>query len=449
MVSILVGIIIGWIFGVPVLTSFYGLPDQTEAGDIAMMMWREHIRYIGVGTMLVAGLWTLIVLIKPIMQSLITSFQSLKKAKDANTISIRTERDIPINYVFWGLILLLVPIFIFISLAIIPADADISHSFRTTLAAVGSLYILFGGFIFCSVAAYFAGLVGSTNTPVSGLLVAALCILCMIFLALFNMNAGIEGRELLGVILGVGSTVIIGAGIAIANDTMQDLKVGQMLGATPWKQQWMLILGVLIASFVIPPILDLLYHAYGIGGAFPRPDMDKSQMLAAPQAGLMADVAQGVYAHNLQWSMIIIGAIIAFLCMIIDKALKPYGARLPVLAVGLGIYLPLDSSFPLVIGGFLSYIVQLRLYKRYPLNKSGAESKNLAQHKHRGLTLACGIVAGASVMGVVLAIPFAIKQSSNALNIMPDNLASVASAMSLIVTFLLCAWIYRVVMKKV
>jgi putative OPT family oligopeptide transporter len=271
----------------------------------------------------------------------------------------------------------------------------------------------------------------------------------MAFLAFFNLNGGIQGRELLGVILGVGCTVIIGAGISIANDTMQDLKVGQMLGATPWKQQLMLMLGVLIAAFVIPPILDLLYNAYGIGGAFPRPDMDKSQMLAAPQAGLMAAVAQGVYAHNLEWTMIIIGAIVAFICMIIDKIIKPYGARLPVLAVGLGIYLPVDSSMPLVIGGILSYIVQLQLNKRFPLNKSGDEPKMMTKHKHRGLTLACGIVAGASVMGVVLAIPFAIKQSSNALNIMPDNLESLASVLSLIITFILCAWIYRVVMRKV
>ena len=448
-VSIFVGIILGWIIGIPVLTNFYGLPPVENASDIAIAMWRKHIRYMGVGTMLVAGLWTLVVLIKPIMQSLSTSIQSLRTSKnDTNRLIPRTERDIPISYVFWGLLLLLIPIFIFITLHIIPEDAGISQSFRTVLTAMASLYILFGGFVFCSIAAYFAGLVGSTNTPVSGLLVAALCILCMIILALFNMNGGIEGKATLGMILGIGSTVIIGAGIAIANDTMQDLKVGQMLGATPWKQQWMLILGVLIAAFVIPPILELLYNAYGIGGVFPRPDMDASQMLAAPQAGLMAAVAEGVYTNNLEWMMISIGAIIAFICMIIDKILKPYGARLSVLAVGLGIYLPLDSSFPLVIGGVLSYIVQLRLHQQFPLNKSGAESKTLTQHKHRGLTLACGIVAGASVMGVLIAIPFAIKQSSNALNIMPVYLEPVAGVASLIVTFLLCVWIYRVVMKR-
>lgn len=449
-ISIFVGIVIGWLIGVPILSLTYGLPDLPNASDMAMALWRQHIRYIGVGAMLVAGLWTLVLLIKPIMQSIAMSVNSLKKTKNStDKLILRTERDIPITYVFWSLIILLIPIFIFITLSVIPADADISSSFRTVLAAFGSLYILFGGFIFCSVAAYFAGLVGSTNTPVSGLLVASLCILCMIFLAFFNMNGGIEGRELLGVILGVGCTVIIGAGIAIANDTMQDLKVGQILGATPWKQQFMLILGVLIAAFIIPPILDLLYNAYGIGGAFPRPDMDKSQMLAAPQAGLMAAVAQGVYAHNLEWTMIIVGAIIAFICMIIDKVIQPYGMRLPVLAVGVGIYLPLDSSFPLVLGGVLSYIVNMHLNKQYPTNKSGNEPKTMTKQKHRGLTLACGIVAGASVMGVILAIPFAIKQSSNALNIMPDNLESLASILSLMVTFILCAWIYRAVLKKV
>ncbi len=448
-ISMLVGVILGWIAGIPAITWFFGLPATADtASDIAMIMWRSHIRYIGVGTMLVAGLWTIFTLIKPITQSILTSVDSIKNVKKMGRQSIiRTERDIPIQYVFWGLILLLIPIFLFISLSIIPQHSDISHNFRIVLSAFGAIYILLGGFVFCSIAAYFAGLIGATNTPVSGLLVASLCILCMLFLALFGINGGIEGKELLGVILGVGSTVIIGAGIAIANDTMQDLKVGQMLGATPWKQQVMLILGVIAAAFVVPPILDLLYNAYGIGGVFPRPGMDKSQMLAAPQAGLMAAVAQGVYAHNLQWSMISLGAVIAVICMVIDQILKQFGGRLPVLAVGVGIYLPLDSSVPVIIGGVLSHIVYVKLNKRYPIKKVGNENV-ITQHKHRGLTLACGIVAGSSIMGVLLAIPFALKQSSNALKIMPDHLHYLASFFGILVTVLLCGWIYRVVMKE-
>lgn len=447
-ISLLIGVLLGWVIGVPSVTAIFGMPDVNDANAIAITMWRAHIRYMGVGTMLIGGLWTLVTLLKPIGHSLSASFATLRDAKiNGKKETLRTERDIPVNYVFWSVIALLIPIFLLISFSIIPADTEISQSFRVILAAFTTIYVLVGGFVFCSISSYFAGLIGSTNNPVSGLLVSSLLILCMLLLAIFSFVGGIKGNELLGAVLAIGSTVIIAAALAISNDTMQDLKVGQMLGATPWKQQLMLIIGVVVSALVIPPILDLLYNAYGIGGVFPRPDMNPANMLAAPQAGLMATVAQGVYAHNLEWSMIIVGAVIAVICVIIDENLKRYGTRLPVLAVGVGIYLPLDSSVPVIIGGLLAYLVQTRLNKRYRASKAGSEKK-IAQHKHRGLLLACGIVAGSSIMGVVLAIPFALKQSSDALKVMPDNLHSLAGILGLFVTFCLCAWIYRVVMKE-
>lgn len=445
-ISLLVGIFIGWIAGIPILTWIYGLPNIDSANDIAIHTWRSYVRYIGVGTMLVGGLWTLFTLLKPIMQGLSTSFASIREAKKPGSVAaIRTERDIPMSYVFWATLLLLIPIFLLIIYSMIPDNSIVSHSFRNVLAAFCAIYVLIGGFVFCSVSAYFAGLIGSTNTPVSGLLVSSLLILCLILLSFFTLNGGIEGREMLGVALAIGSGVIIASAIAISNDTMQDLKVGQMVGATPWKQQLMLVLGVIVAAFVVPPILDLLYNAYGIGGVFPRPGMNKEHMLAAPQAGMMAAVAQAVYAHNLEWPMIITGAIIATIGIVIDSILKRQGLRLPVLAVGLGIYLPLDSSVPVVLGGFLSCLVQYRLNKLYP--RTAPESK-IARHQNRGLLLACGIVAGASIMGVLLAVPFAIKQNSDALKLMPDQFHSLAGLLSIVVTFCLCVWIYRVVMRK-
>jgi putative OPT family oligopeptide transporter len=165
--------------------------------------------------------------------------------------------------------------------------------------------------------------------------------------------------------------------------------------------------------------------------------------LAAPQAGLMAAVAQGIFNHNLEWTMINTGIGVAILCVIIDEYLKKRGHRLPVLAVGLGIYLPLDSSVPLVIGGFLSYFIMRSINKRYV---DQPEKKQTAIQK--GLLLCCGLVAGASVMGVLLAIPFALKQSAEALSIMPANLAYLAGPGGLLVTILLCLWIYRVVIKR-
>lgn len=445
-ISLLVGVIIGWAAGVPILTWVFGMPNMADANDIAMTVWRSHIRYMGVGTMLIGGLWTLVTLIKPIVHGLAASFDSVRKAKiDGAEKPLRTERDIPMNYVFWAILLLLIPIFILIFCSIIPATTDISRNFRAVLSLFSTIYVLVGGFVFCSISAYFAGLIGSTNNPVSGLLVSSLLIMCLILLAFFGLHGGISGNEMLGVVLAIGSTVIIASALAISNDTMQDLKVGQMVGATPWKQQVMLVLGVIVSALVMPPILDLLFNAYGIGGVFPHPNMNKLQMLPAPQAGLMATVAQAVYTHNLEWSMIITGAVIAVICIIIDEILKKRGSRLPVLAVGVGIYLPLDCSVPVILGGVLAYIVQKRLFSRY---RRPEDEAKISSHRHRGLLLACGIVAGASIMGVVLAIPFAIKQSSDALKIMPDSLHGIAGLLSIFVTFLLCVWIYRVVMKS-
>ncbi len=447
--SLLVGIFIGWLAGVPVLSWIYGIPDAESANQMAMIIWRDHIRYMGVGTMLVGGLWTLCTLFKPVISSMaasITSLRDIRLGKKAE--SLRTERDIPIHYVFIGAAILLVPIFFLISYAIIPSEFDISNNLRFFLSGFSTLYILFGGFVFCSIMAYFAGLIGSTNSPVSGLLVSALLVLCLIFMAFFSFTGITENaKEMIGTVVAIGSLVVIGAALSISNDTMQDLKVGQIVGATPWKQQVMLILGVVVSAFVIPPILQLLYNAYGIGGVFPRPGMNPAQMLAAPQAGLMATVAKGAFSHQLEWSMIGTGALIAVVCVVIDEILKKrFGTRLPVLAVGLGIYLPLDSSVPVVIGGVLAYIIQLRLNRIYHRGRSEDEVK-VNSHRHRGLLLACGIVAGASLMGVALAIPFAIKESSDALRIMPEHLMSFAGILSIFVTLIMCAWIYRVVLK--
>lgn len=446
-ISFLVGITIGWLAGVPILSWYLGIPDAQTATDAVTVIYRSHIRYIGVGTMLVGALWTLCTLVKPISQSIIASFISLKKTQiQGNKNILRTERDIPINYTVWGILFLLIPIFILLSNYIAPAHSEINHLFHLIICGFSAIYVIIGGFLFCSISAYFAGLIGSSNTPVSGLLVSALLILCLLILAFFSSIGGIQGKEAFGIILAIGTCVILSVGVAISNDTMQDLKVGQIVGATPWKQQVMLILGVVVSAFVVPPILDLLYNAYGIGGVFPHPGMSKTQMLSAPQAALMATVAEAVYTHHLAWAMILLGAGIAVICIIIDEILKQFGTRLPVLAVGLAIYLPMNTTTPVVIGGLLSHLINLKLQKSYKGRRAEKEIK-IAAHRHRGLLLMCGIVAGASIMGVILAFPFAIKQSSDALKLMPDQYMSLAGIFSIIVTIILCAWVYRMVKK--
>jgi putative OPT family oligopeptide transporter len=230
---------------------------------------------------------------------------------------------------------------------------------------------------------------------------------------------------------------------------MQDLKVGQVVGATPWKQQAMLVLGVLVTAFAVPPIMNLLYNAYGMGGVFPHPGMNPAQMLAAPQAGMMATVANGVYTHVLEWNMILIGMGIALVCIFADEMLrKNWNTRLPVLAVGLGIYLPMNTTIPVVIGGVLSWLIQMRLSRMYRNGSAQQREAKCSPHRHRGLLLSCGIVAGASITGVIVAIPFVIKQSSDALKIMPDALQYLSAPLSIAVIAAMCVWIYWAVMKK-
>lgn len=448
--SLLLGVTIGWLAGVPLLSLAYGLPDADSAHKIAMLIWKSEIRYIGVGTMLVGGLWTLCTLLKPVGQSIATSLQAVWDVKNnKNTNVLRTERDFPIHYVFIATALLLIPIFLLIAQTIIPPHEFMSTGFRNFLAGFSTIYILIGGFAFCSISAYFAGLIGSTNNPVSGLLVSALLIICLAFTVFFSFTTwDAQTKEMIGAIAAIGSMVVIGGALAISNDTMQDLKVGQIVGATPWKQQLMLIFGVVVTSFVVPPILELLYNAYGIGGVFPREGMNPAQMLAAPQAGMMATVAKGVFSHNLNWTLIGIGALVAVVCIIVDEILKRnYGLRLPVLAVGIGIYLPLDSSVPCILGGLLSYLVHYRLTGLFNRGHITDLAK-LNHHRHRGLLLACGLVAGASLVGVILAIPFAISQNTDVLKIMPESLVSMVGILSLIVTFALCGWIYNYVLRK-
>ncbi len=450
-ISFIVGITIGWLAGVPILSAWYGLPSVGDATSFAMDVWKSHIRYIGVGTMLVGGLWTLCTLFKPIARSIAASFATLRTRHTSTNqpSSLRTERDIPIHYVLWGIVLMLVPLFLLITHSIIPTAPGLSHTFHVVIAGFTVFYILFGGFLFCSISSYFAGLIGSSNTPVSGLLISSLLIFCLALLAIFSLTTGISGHELFGTLLGIGSSVVICVALAIANDTMQDLKVGQIVGATPWKQQAMLVFGVLISSFVVPPILDLLYQAYGIGGVFPHPGMNPSQMLAAPQAGLMATVAKGVYTNHLEWNMIITGAVIAFLCIGVDEFVKKHwNTRLPVLAVGLGIYLPMNATVPVVIGGLLSWLVQTRLRRTYRHLPTEQAIKASSPHRHRGLLLACGLAAGGSIMSVLLAIPFAMKQSSDAMKIMPDHLQHLAGFLSIAVIVILCFGMYYTVMRR-
>lgn len=446
--SILLGVFLGWIIGVPVLTTIYGIGTDQSVIQIAMQMWSEHIRYIGLGAMMVGGLWAIVSLLKPIAKGINTSIKSVIEAKKNGGANIpRTDRDLSIITVFWFILLTLCPIYLLVEHFASAGSLHLGGLTVHLLSLTSVVVIMTLGFALASVCGYFAGLVGSSANPLSSMALISLIVVSFVILLFLHGGVNIANDKLLGIAaaaVAIVITAIIACAACICNDTIQDLKAGQMVGATPWKQQLMLILGVLVAALCIPLILQLLFDAYGLAGVMPHPGMDPSQMLLAPQAGLMAAIVQGIFTHSTQWNMIMIGGVIAVIVLIIDEKVKHRGWRLPVLAVGIGIYLPVDTSMSLVLGGVLSYIVERKLTRKYDQH---SDEYKLAHQA--GLLLACGLVAGAAIMGVVLAIPFAVKGNSNVLSLMPANYAYLSGLFGFIVTTALCLWFgMRVIRHK-
>jgi putative OPT family oligopeptide transporter len=449
--STLLGVSIGWIIGIPIFSSLHPLLANETPENLAMTIWQTDIRPIGVGTMLIGGLWTMALLIKPIMQGLHSSFSSLKTIKTKGYAALpKHERDIPIHYTLVLLAILIIPLgFLLLHFITHPALSLGLHLQIATLI-FGIIFTLVASFFFSSVCGYFAGLIGSSQSPISGVSLSVLLLASLLLLGLFHWAPGFT-QNTTHLLEGEGLAIIIGTLVsstcAITNDTIQDLKAGQIVGATPWKQQVILILGVIVSALVLAPTLELLFNAYGIGGISPPGrHMDPAQMLSAPQATLMASLVRGAFNHNLPWGLISIGFVVAILCILADRFLQPRGMRLPVLAVGLGIYLPLDTSSALIFGGLASYVVERGLKKR----RIATQMKNSADDsaRQRGLTLACGLVAGACLMGVALAIPFTLAQSTDVLRIMPPNFTTVARLLGLLSTVGILSWVYRTVCQR-
>jgi len=446
--AMLVGLVLVWIIGMPILTHFYGLPAADSYFDMAMVMRADHIRFIGVGTMLLGGTWTMATLIKPIVLGVTASVRAFKESQGSKLSSsniLRTERDIPINYVIIGTIALSIATF-FLLLHLFNFDVSIiSNSMRYGLSAFALLFILIAGFFIASVCAYLSGLVGITNNPLSGLLIICVLISSLALLPILSQVAHNPEVLKVGMAITLITTAVVAAVVIISGENIQDLKAGQMVGATPWKQQVMLLIGMLVAACVIGPVLELLFQAYGIGGVFPRAGMDPTAMLAAPQAGLMTAIAQGAFGHSLPMIDLTIGIGIALVAIFVDEYLKRRGKRLPILAIGIGIYLPPDITSAVIIGGILNFICKKVITRR----QTTKENPEVLEKAFEGSTLiACGLVAGAALMGVILAIPFVIKGSADALSLVSAGFMPVATVLSLITTIGLCIWLYRITCNK-
>ncbi|MDP4820611.1 MAG: oligopeptide transporter, OPT family [Saprospiraceae bacterium] len=388
------GGVISWWIAIPLYVSLTGTPATEDPVGLGGMIWSTQIRYLGVGAMVVGGLWALINLRSSISFAVNSGIQALRKEKAGGTDTPRTEQDTPMQWVILGIGIMIIPVFIIYLREI--ADVPIT--------ALMALLMIVAGFLFSAVAGYMAGLVGSSNNPISGVTIATILTSSLILLAL--LGSGAEKGPAAAILIGA----VVCTAAAIAGDNMQDLKAGNILGATPRKQQIMQMVGVISAALVLPLVLQLLNTAYGFGPA----TAEKPDALAAPQATLMQSVAEGVFKGNLPWTMVYIGAAIGVLIILLDKYQEARGSdfRVPVLAVAVGLYLPFELDSAIMFGGLIALLS----------NKAMGKSA-VAESGKNGLLFASGLITGEALIGIFLAIPVAIYQSSNVFAIVDQPLS--------------------------
>ena len=453
-VLVFAGGLISWLFGIPIFTALADpatLAELTEGATgyaAAEEVWSSRIRYLGVGAMAVGGLWALVSLVGPIRDGIRSSLAAVGEARHGGVGSLpRTERDTPIHIVGIGTLALALPIFV-VFMGVIDRDAlGISGGLYGTTLAIAVVFALAAGFLFSSVAGYMAGLVGSSNNPISGVTIATILTISLVLYLVLGSQidfsvTGAQATAAAATAILVGGVVACAA--AIAGDNMQDLKAGRLVGATPVKQQVMQMVGVLAGAIAIAPILGLLFRAYGLGGVFPREGMDPSEMLDAPQATLMASVADGVFSRDLPWSMIFIGALVAVAIIIFDKVLEARGGefRTPVLAVAVGIYLPLELTVPIFVGGVVAWAAERAI------RRTGGGPQVVTRGSHRGLLFASGLITGEALLGIMLAIPFAAAQSTDVLRIAPDGFDTAALWIGLAGAIGFTLWLYRIASRS-
>ncbi len=418
------GGVISWYFAIPWYIAHNGLvPDPSAPTDLGYEVWTTQIRFLGVGAMVVGGLWALISLRKSIGNALKSGIQAMSKKTDNKDLP-RTERDTPMSWVMIAIGIMIIPIFIIYLREI--------HSIAIT--GMMAIFMVVAGFLFSAVAGYMAGLVGSSNNPISGVTIATILTAALILVLLMGSDSE----------KGPAAAILIGAVVccaaAIAGDNMQDLKAGHILGATPQKQQIMQMVGVVSAALVMPLILQLLLTAYGFGPATDlRPDS-----LQAPQATLMQSVAEGVFSGNLPWPMIYTGMVIGVIVILLDQYQERRGSdfRIPVLAVAIGIYLPFELDSAIMLGGLVAWLVQR--YQRSQKSQSNDYEGQVAKSENGGLLFASGLITGEALIGIALAIPVAITEDTSVLAISNEPLGSIPG---ILVILAICYWTYRITQK--
>lgn len=387
-VLIFLGGAANWYIAIPICAAVSDSTADVGAVDRAYGIWSAQTRYIGVGAMLIGGLWTIFKMRGSLVSGIRSGLKAYRAIGQDQAQIERTEKDIPMKWVLMLIIGSIVPLFLVYQVFV----ANVSVSLPMAVV------MLIAGFLFSAVAGYMAGLVGSSNNPISGITIATIVVSSLLLLVL--MGKGAEKGPAAAVI--IGSVVCCAA--AIAGDNMQDLKAGRLVGATPWKQQVMQIVGTLSGAVVIAPVLMLLHEAYGFKGQPNLPSEQMADALSAVQANLMASVSQGVFKGEMPWTFAFIGMGVAAAIIILDLVLeaKKSSFRTPVLAVAIGFYLPLELSVPIFAGGIIHWAIQ-SFHKRW---NTGPEQ--IERSGRGGLLFASGLITGEALCGILLAIPIII-----------------------------------------
>ena len=412
-IAILVGMIIAWGGFVPYYTNILPMDPGMSASKFAMAVWREKVRFIGAGTIGIAAIWTLLTLMKPILEGLKMSIKSMTMSAEERA-SHRMDTDMTVKSV------LATAVAVIIGLVLCFFDfvyaVDISPTLMWTLVIVGVIVSLLIGFIVASACGYMAGLIGTSASPISGIGILAIIISSLVVYGiasandLFATQAGVQFATAMALFM----TSVVVAIAAISNDNLQDLKTGQLVGATPWKQQVALLIGCVVGSVAIAPVLNLLYQAYGFTGAMPREGMDPSVALSAPQATLMTTIAQGIFSSSMDWTYIFIGIGVGVVAIIVNLILKGTTASLslPPLAIGMGIYLPPALETPLVVGAVIGYFVNRYLRKRAAKRAGNLADQDVEICNRRGVLFSSGLIVGESIIGVIIAAIIVISVTS-------------------------------------
>ena len=384
-IAMFVGLLISWVVLVPWLTAA-GAGAAPDLAAFVTGVFRNQVRFIGAGTIGVAAVWTLLKIIGPIIAGIRSAVAaSTARRADGNAALPLTDRDLPIGIVGGTILASMIPIGLL--LASFAQSGPIAGAALSTIL-VSVVYILFAGVVIAAVCGYMAGLIGASNSPISGVGILAVLGIALILAALFGPTDVEASKALVAFALFV--TAIVFGVATISNDNLQDLKTGQLVGATPWRQQVALVLGVIFGAVVIPPILTILNDAFGFQGA---PGAGPNA-LAAPQAALISAIAQGVLGGSLDWGLIGLGAGIGVAIVIIDELLRATKrGSLPPLAVGMGIYLPMSLTLLIPVGAFIGYVY----------NKWAARAPDPKFAERLGVLMATGLIVGESLFGVAFA----------------------------------------------